>query len=452
MSTLRRISSVVAIAFVAAIPFIACSDSNSTSAFGENPQAYFEPAPESSSLAVDAEKSGSSSLTIPESSSAIPESSSAVQSSSSDVVSLVNGNKCTAENEGVVDTMWVENIKYGYLGYFRCEKEAWIEKEVSVTCDTTGAKAGDVCTRIKKVGFFGGHESRIVYIYKGNDEWDYFDGLEKMTKECNAANEGLKEKLTYHSVDTNDITVFFVCSHGEWKNTTEAYYECMTEKTALGDTCSIESNGEVQYYRYLFDDGYNSGWAECTFDLEHGYCTKDYSSNFSHHLWDEITPFLYHVSPEGNYYCQYGKWKPAKFVPRQYTDSRKSGLTDEEYDILELPKNAKVGDREGGLLEDCYNDMVMPFGGPSEWIDEMYDYCMPKNYYRYRDNGTWTLETDQERETDPSFHSGQECTAEREGVETVFPPEPHFPGRIYRCISGDNVLEEYIFGRSGNNN
>ena len=154
MSTLRRISSVVAIAFVAAIPFIACSDSNSTSAFGENPQAYFESAPESSSLAVDAEKSGSSSLAIPESSSAIPESSSAVQSSSSDVVSLVNGNKCTAENEGVVDTMWVENIKYGYLGYFRCEKEAWIEKEVSVTCDTTGAKAGDVCTRIKKVGFF----------------------------------------------------------------------------------------------------------------------------------------------------------------------------------------------------------------------------------------------------------------------------------------------------------
>ena len=86
------------------------------------------------------------------------------------------------------------------------------------------------------------------------------------------------------------------------------------------------------------------------------------------------------------------------------------------------------------------------------WIDEMYDYCMPKNYYRYRDNGTWTLETDQERETDPSFHSGQECTAEREGVETVFQPEPHVPGRIYRCISGNNVFEEYIFGRSGNNN
>ncbi len=439
MKSFSHTTVVMAIALAVSIPlsFVACSET--TSAINEESLAFLEPLPESPSLA-------------PESSSAIPESSSAIQSSPSEVVSLMNGKECTAENEGVVDTMWVGNIKYDSLGYYRCEKGEWVQKTPAVTCDTTGANVGDVCTRIQKVGFFGGHEFRIVYIYKGNDEWDIFYGLEKMTKECNAANEGLKEKLTYHSVDTNDITVFFACSHGEWKNTTEAYYECMTEKTALGDTCSIESNGEVQYYRYLFDDGYNSGWVECSFDLEHGYCTKDYSSNFSHHLWDEITPFLYHVSPEGNYYCQYGKWKPAKFVPRQYTDSRKSGLTDEEYDILELPKNAKVGDREGGLLEDCYNDMVMPSGGPSEWIDEMYDYCMPKNYYRYRDNGTWTLETDQERETDPSFHSGQECTAEREGVETVFPPEPHVPGRIYRCISGNNVLEEYIFGRSGNNN
>ena len=87
MDTLRRISFVVAVAF-AAIPFslVACSDDNSTSAFGDNLQAYSEPA------------LGSSSSLAPESSSAIPESSSAVQSSSSDVVSLVNGNKCTAEN------------------------------------------------------------------------------------------------------------------------------------------------------------------------------------------------------------------------------------------------------------------------------------------------------------------------------------------------------------------
>ena len=280
-----------------------------------------------------------------------------------------------------------------------------------------------------------------------------------MTKECNVANEGLKEKLTYHSVDTNDITVFFVCSHGEWKNTTEAYYECMTEKTALGDTCSLESNGERRYYLYMVEDIHNysgdeneiNGWAECTFDLEHGYCPKDFSSNYIH-VSKKNTPFLYDVSSEGSYYCERGEWKPAKFVPRQYTDSRKSGLTDEEYDRLDLPKDASVGDREGGLLEDCYNDMKEPLGGPNEWNYEIFDYCMPKNYYRYRDNGTWTLETEQERETDPSFHSGQECTAEREGVETVFPPEPHFPGRIYRCISGNDVLEEYIFGRSEKNN
>jgi hypothetical protein len=30
-------------------------------------------------------------------------------------------------------------------------------------------------------------------------------------------------------------------------------------------------------------------------------------------------------------------------------------LTDEEYDILDLPKDASVGDRASGLLEICYN-------------------------------------------------------------------------------------------------
>ena len=51
MGTHRRILSIFAVIFAASIPFsfIACSDSNSTSAFGENPQVYSEPALESSS-------------------------------------------------------------------------------------------------------------------------------------------------------------------------------------------------------------------------------------------------------------------------------------------------------------------------------------------------------------------------------------------------------------------
>ena len=30
----------------------------------------------------------------------------------------------------------------------------------------------------------------------------------------------------------------------------------------------------------------------------------------------------------------------------------------------------------------------------------------------------------------------------------MFPPAPHDPGEVYRCTSGEYVLEEYIFGRT----
>ena len=405
MGTHRRILSIFAVIFAASIPFsfIACSDSNSTSAFGENPQAYSEPALESSSSLA------------PESSSTIPESSSVAQSSSSSIIAqssssvkkvqLVNDKECTAENEGVVETEWKRLFNGGptmvipvYPSYYRCENGSWNPKEVSVTCDTTGVKVGDVCTRYD-YDFYSGYVPS-VFKYVGNGVWGNFDGLEKMTKECNEENEGLKEELTYHSVDPNDVTVYYACDHGEWTKISETDYGCKTEKPTLGDTCLFVSNGKQRYYLYMIKyydsiDKYEQReWMECTFDLKHGYCPKgfssnDYSSDFNHVL-AKNKQFLYDVSPEGYYYCDQGEWKPAKFVPRQYTDSRKSGLTDEEYDILDLPKEAKVGDREGGLLENCYNDV-------NERNYEISDYCMPKNYYRYRDNGTWTLETEQDR-------------------------------------------------------
>ena len=146
----------------------------------------------------------------------------------------------------------------------------------------------------------------------------------------------------------------------------------------------------------------------------------------------------------------------ASLVPHQYTDPRKEGLTDEEYDVLDLPKEASVGDRAGGLLENCYYNWEMPLGGPEEWRYETYDYCMSKNYYRYRKDDRWTLETEAERETNES--RWPECTPGSEGVEYSYLPDSLYPGENNKRISVEcesetkcyckDELVEYVFGRS----
>ena len=136
-------------------------------------------------------------------------------------------------------------------------------------------------------------------------------------------------------------------------------------------------------------------------------------------------------------------------------------MTDEEYDILDLPKEAKVGDRVGGLLENCFDNVELDLGGPDEWHFETYDYCLSKNYYRYRENGVWTLETEDDLENESSL----DCVPGTENAEYSYLPKSREPGRVYKrsdiqrnTITEPNgtakeeyycedVLVEYIFGR-----
>ena len=147
----------------------------------------------------------------------------------------------------------------------------------------------------------------------------------------------------------------------------------------------------------------------------------------------------------------------AGLVPHQYTDPRKEGLTDEEYDVLDLPKEASVGDRVGGLLENCFNDMDMEFYVSHKLYYETYDYCMSKKYYRYRENGTWTLETEEDLESD-KHKNPPECTPESEGAEYISLLESREPGKNFKRISVEcesetectckDELVGYTFGRS----
>ena len=164
---------------------------------------------------------------------------------------------------------------------------------------------------------------------------------------------------------------------------------------------------EPDVYTYYY---YSGNWLRSNVDPEFGYCpSKDYE------------PFLYKKRGDEYYTCVYGEWKPAHLVPRQYTDPRKEGLTDEEYDVLDLPSEASVGDRVGGLLENCFND---------ESSASYYGtyFCLSQNYYLYGEDSTWTLETEEYEKYPPK----PECTSESEGAEWRSKSDSYEPGSIFK--------------------
>ena len=226
----------------------------------------------------------------------------------------------------------------------------------------------------------------------------------------------------------------------------ETDYYCTTEKTDVGDTCTVTVGDSTRHYMFMnvghyWEDSYlENSWLESTVDPVLGYCP----------LARTETEWRYAQKDEKYYYCDEGKWLEASLVPHQYTDPRKEGLTDEEYDVLDLPKEASVGDRAGGLLEKCFYNSEMPLGGPEEWRYETYDYCLSKNYYRYRKNGSWTLETEAEQETNAS--RTPECTPGSEGVEYSYLPDSRHPGEnnkriaVWRdTIMTDGITEEVFY-------
>ena len=199
---------------------------------------------------------------------------------------------------------------------------------------------------------------------------------------------------------------------------TEADVKCGAIKPnpVDGDECSYKNDdGYLKDYLYL--DG---GWRESNADSTFGLCPTGYHSSK-----------LYKKSGADYYYCVWGKWFLAVMVPQQFTDPRKEGLSDEEYDVLDLPKNASVGDRAEGALERCVNGATVIISerleGAVRIKAKASAYCEAENHYRYRSNGTWTLETDEDLQNDSRFQE-IECTEGNLGSEYELGD-----GKIYRC-------------------
>ena len=294
--------------------------------------------------------------------------------------------ECNAENEGMVKSVWISssgNPRVRFVGhpeYYRCEKGTWESRGLDATCDTAGIAVGDTC--IKEQCLAGTGCTIYSYTYEGNGNW---------------------KSLSWGSRDSR------------------IFSECQKEKTNIGDTCSVKMPEGVEYYVLSKD----STWDKCNIDPNLGACPLE-ANHYRSQLFNDYNGKYY--------YCHGGEWTEVKLVPHQYTDPRKKGLTDEEYDILDLPKEASVGDRASGLLEICYNH--------PDTADEFYGsiFCMPRYYYRYRENGTWTLETEEDRSADNRFNL-PECTIDKEGMVQKKLPEPADeagvyvePGEVVKCV------------------
>ena len=396
----------------------------------------------------------------------IPYSSNEVYSKSVDV-------ECTAKNEGEVNVVWEGNAKYGGYTYSRCEKGLWVRGGISLTCDTAGVAVGDLCHKTGTVNAFRASMPdfkipEYVFVYAGDGVWEECDGLTKITRGCSAENVGDKEKIVYGH-DDNTLSMYYKCYDNGWTKVDESSFYCSDSVSVSGDsvsrdsasgTCSIEVNGKMVYYLYvnrIIDvNGWpaNGGWVKASYDPELGFCPEIFG--ISTVPCGESSEYICEVkynqpklreSGWVNYYCENGRWGQSNLVPNQYTDSRKEGLTDEAYDVLDLPKDAKIGERAGGLLEDCwYNRDLRTINISTDVYDyQVYDYCLSRNFYRYRENGSWTLET--KEEFNNILYNSPECTAEREGEKSFIPRHDGEPDAIYQCISGYDEPVEYIFNR-----
>lgn len=442
----NHVSVLAMLASISVLPFVACSDDAVSNPV---PVATESSAAESSSSeeVLGSVSSSSEAVSSPEFSSDVILSSSTV-SSASRIVNFERLSTCDAHNEGAVDSIWDGNDKYGFkINYYKCKNGYWYEAEPSVACDSAGVSVGSLCNVHSAQGGYwsGGGRGGRCYEYVGNGTWNKRDCLTP-AKECNAENEWDTGKITY----SNGYTEFFQCRHvvysdigGDlqedkgflWLSVNEADYNCRTGKNVEGDTCSFESQGEMQYY--LFERGY---WEQFNIDPKLGMCR----------IYNEDVPYEQHFKEfEGEYYyCDDGKWNPVKFVPRQYTDPRKEGLTDEEYDVLDLPKEAKVGDRAYGLLEYCAYGKKL-----NDFDSNVYDYCYSTNRYRYREDGSWTKETDEDLWGDDAYFDSEPCgdttwcCAKTEGMKRSFFDYFREPGRTYQCVSGDVVLDKYLWNR-----
>ncbi len=82
---------------------------------------------------------------------------------------------CNAKNDGRVLSLWSGNPKYGYMTYYKCQKDSWVKGDISLTCDTAGVAVGDTCVKQNSINVFHAGMNPtgeiVSFVYQGNGVW-----------------------------------------------------------------------------------------------------------------------------------------------------------------------------------------------------------------------------------------------------------------------------------------
>ena len=341
--------------------------------------------------------------------------------------------ECNAANEGKIGLIYrsrTSRLGRDYYGHFRCEQGVWTERDGSITWDTTGVQVGDARESVLVGGDYN-IVYRYLYTYAGDGIWNRVeDNIGEVKKFF--VGTGAERKIRYYRCGSNGYGA-------TWGETDVDDYTCSLKNLSFQDTCVIESDGEKTFFVYDTIPAFRGGlctWKRIDYDPVLGYCPL-------------IALQKYGVKDGKLYSCGDGRWTERNMIPRQYIDSRKEGLTDDEFDVLDLPKDASVGDRMGGLLELCMYDDELLFGGMEiKLFYEKYNYCFPLNYYRYHEDGSWALETEEDLNNDARTRitvspTSSHCNPEQEGkdIEDI----RSNPIRIFHCEAGSLSITKYVF-------
>ena len=213
-----------AIALSAFLSFalLACSESNPTNA--DEPIAYSEPVPESSS-ALESSSSAEESVSLAQESS-----SSVAPSSSSSGLELSSSSAPSIESSSS-------------------------SSEKKIKCYETDGKIGDVCAdaylSYVSQGVHGGITAGPIivdcYIYTEKG-WNKMGGtLEDWWKKMGYSRDSLEGDLLEGELH--------IC-----KEYAAVYEKCAIEEPITGDTCSYEVDGEVYYYFFMYDVWSKNGY------------------------------------------------------------------------------------------------------------------------------------------------------------------------------------------------
>ena len=276
MKTYNKISAIAAMAAISMVSLTACSESSLTNT--DEPVAYSERAhgdPYAEVSSSSGEESNLKCEPLTEGSITrflVQKEGDRLKDACSEPLAVIGdgvyAEDCNAENDGRVLSLWSGNPRYGYMSYYKCQKDSWVKGDISLTCDTAGVAVGDTCVKQNSINIFQAGMNPtgeiVSFVYAGNGVWTKVEtedvpnigeisSRQHRFVDPHGLSLGYSDWTCFiNTEDGWDNIAFFTTVPNEITNVCEdyaiIYKACNVVRPALGDTCSFESDGKMRYY------------------------------------------------------------------------------------------------------------------------------------------------------------------------------------------------------------